>query len=73
MLAGPGHTEAAVDLLRLAGREPVGVTGEIVAGYGGMARGATLRAFAARHGPPLITIADLARHRLATGSRSNEW
>ncbi len=66
VLARAGHTEAAVDLLRLAGQEPVGVIGEIVAPDGSMSRGEQLRAFAAEHGLPMLSIADLIRHRLAT-------
>ncbi|MEV1291963.1 bifunctional 3,4-dihydroxy-2-butanone-4-phosphate synthase/GTP cyclohydrolase II [Pseudonocardia sp. NPDC049635] len=61
-----GHTEAAVDLLRMAGAEPVGVIGEIVAPDGSMARGAVLRAFAAEHDLPMLAIADLVRYRRAT-------
>ncbi|GAA4702317.1 bifunctional 3,4-dihydroxy-2-butanone-4-phosphate synthase/GTP cyclohydrolase II [Pseudonocardia yuanmonensis] len=66
VLARAGHTEAAVDLLRLAGREPVGVIGEIVAPDGSMARGADLRALATEHGIPMLAIADLVRHRRGT-------
>ncbi|GAA0900361.1 bifunctional 3,4-dihydroxy-2-butanone-4-phosphate synthase/GTP cyclohydrolase II [Pseudonocardia zijingensis] len=66
VLARAGHTEAAVDLLRLAGREPVGVIAELVAPDGSMARGRTLRAFAARHDLPVLAIADLVRYRRAT-------
>lgn len=49
VLVRAGHTEAAVDLMRLAGREPVAVIGEIVAPDGSMARGAQLRTFATEH------------------------
>ncbi|WP_308016776.1 bifunctional 3,4-dihydroxy-2-butanone-4-phosphate synthase/GTP cyclohydrolase II [Pseudonocardia sp. ICBG162] len=66
VLVRAGHTEATVDLLRLAGREPVGVIGEIVAPDGSMARGGVLRAFAAEHDLPVLAIADLVRHRRAT-------
>ncbi|MGD9985568.1 bifunctional 3,4-dihydroxy-2-butanone-4-phosphate synthase/GTP cyclohydrolase II [Pseudonocardia sp.] len=66
VLVRAGHTEAAVDLLRLAGREPVGVIGEIVASDGSMARGGVLRAFAAEHDLPVLAIADLVRYRSAT-------
>jgi 3,4-dihydroxy 2-butanone 4-phosphate synthase/GTP cyclohydrolase II len=58
-----GHTEAAVDLARLAGRRPVGVLAEIVNDDGSMARLPDLERFAARHGLKLISIADLIRHR----------
>ncbi|WP_308213782.1 GTP cyclohydrolase II [Rhodococcus tibetensis] len=55
----PGHTEAAIDLLTLADRAPVGVIGEIVAEDGSMRRGSDLRGFADSHGLPVVTIADL--------------
>jgi 3,4-dihydroxy 2-butanone 4-phosphate synthase / GTP cyclohydrolase II len=58
-----GHTEAAVDLARLAGRRLVGVLAEIVKDDGSMARLPDLRRFAARHHLKLISIADLIRHR----------
>ncbi|MFI9534350.1 bifunctional 3,4-dihydroxy-2-butanone-4-phosphate synthase/GTP cyclohydrolase II [Nocardia fusca] len=63
VLERPGHTEAAVDLLTLAGRSPVGAIGEIVAENGAMRRGAELRAFADAHGLPLVTIAELLDYR----------
>jgi 3,4-dihydroxy 2-butanone 4-phosphate synthase/GTP cyclohydrolase II len=66
VLVRAGHTEAAVDLLRLAGQDPVAVIGEIVAPDGSMARGRVLRAFAAEHGMPVLAIADLVRYRRAT-------
>ena len=66
VLVRAGHTEAAVDLMRLAGQEPVAVIGEIVAPDGSMARGPQLRAFAEEHGLPILAIADLVRYRSAT-------
>jgi 3,4-dihydroxy 2-butanone 4-phosphate synthase/GTP cyclohydrolase II len=64
VLERPGHTEAAVDLARLAGLAPAGVLCEIVTEDGlGMARGRELEAFAARHGLPLVSIADIAHYR----------
>jgi 3,4-dihydroxy 2-butanone 4-phosphate synthase / GTP cyclohydrolase II len=59
-----GHTEAAVDLLRMAGLSGVGVIGEIVADDGSMRRGGSLTAFAAEHDLPILHIADLVAHRL---------
>ncbi|MEU1997989.1 bifunctional 3,4-dihydroxy-2-butanone-4-phosphate synthase/GTP cyclohydrolase II [Nocardia gamkensis] len=59
VLERAGHTEAAVDLLTLAGRAPVGVIGELVADDGSMRRGSDLRAFADAHALPLVTIAEL--------------
>ena len=66
VLVRAGHTEAAVDLLRLAGRTPVGVIGEIVDVDGSMRRGESLRSFAAEHDLPVLAIADLVRYRRAT-------
>jgi 3,4-dihydroxy 2-butanone 4-phosphate synthase/GTP cyclohydrolase II len=64
VLKRAGHTEAAVDLARLAGLTPAGVLCEVVTPDGlGMARLPELEAFAERHGLLLITIADLIRHR----------
>lgn len=59
----PGHTEAAVDLARLAGRSPAGVLSELVLDDGGMARLPELQVFARTHHLPLISIADLINHR----------
>jgi 3,4-dihydroxy 2-butanone 4-phosphate synthase/GTP cyclohydrolase II len=63
VLVRPGHTEAAVDLARLAGLYPAGVLCEVVNENGSMARGADLHAFSTRHGIPLITIQDLVAYR----------
>lgn len=66
VLTRAGHTEAAVDLAALAGREPAGVLVEILREDGAMARRPDLETFAARHGLKVGSIADLIRHRLAT-------
>ena len=66
VLVRQGHTEAAVDLLRLAGRPEVAVISEIVDTDGSMRRGERLRAFAEEHGLALVSIAELVRHRKAT-------
>jgi 3,4-dihydroxy 2-butanone 4-phosphate synthase / GTP cyclohydrolase II len=66
VLVRAGHTEAAVDLLRMAGLSGVGVIGEITADDGGMRSGADLRAFAAAHDLLVLDVADLVRHRRAT-------
>lgn len=58
----PGHTEAAVDLCRLAGLAPVGVIAELVHDNGEMMRLDSLRDFAAEHGCPLISIEDLVAY-----------
>jgi len=59
----PGHTEASVDLARLAGRNPAGVLCELVLDDGRMMRLPDLRRFATEHGLPLVSIADLIAHR----------
>jgi 3,4-dihydroxy 2-butanone 4-phosphate synthase/GTP cyclohydrolase II len=58
-----GHTEAAVDLARLAGLTAAGVVAEIFNDDGTMARLPQLRAFADEHGLPLISIAQLIEYR----------
>ena len=63
VLRRPGHTEAAVDLARLAGLSPAGVLAEVVNDDGTMARLPALRAFADEHGLALISIAQLIEHR----------
>ena len=63
VLKRAGHTEAAVDLARLAGLDPSGILCEIVNDDGTMARGPQLERFAAEHGLVLVSIADLVRHR----------
>jgi 3,4-dihydroxy 2-butanone 4-phosphate synthase/3,4-dihydroxy 2-butanone 4-phosphate synthase/GTP cyclohydrolase II len=62
----PGHTEAAVDLCRLAGLAPVGVIAELVHDDGEMMRLDSLREFAAEHGCPLISIEDLVTYVAAS-------
>jgi 3,4-dihydroxy 2-butanone 4-phosphate synthase/GTP cyclohydrolase II len=61
-----GHTEAAVDLARLAGLAPAGVICEIMNDDGTMARMPDLVAFAQHHNLKLGTIADLIGHRRRT-------
>jgi len=64
VLVRAGHTEASVDLCRLAGLRPVGVLCEVMNDDGTMARRPALEAFAKRHNLKIGTIADLIRHRL---------
>src|SRR6266576_3302232 len=66
VLKRAGHTEAAVDLARLAGLSPAGVLCEVVNEDGTMSRLPDLRAFADRHGLKLISIADLIEYRRRT-------
>ncbi len=63
VLVRRGHTEAAVDLARLAGLTPAGVLVELVNDDGSMQRGPQLRAFADEHGLAMISIDELVRHR----------
>ena len=64
VLVRAGHTEASVDLCRLAGLKLAGVLCEIMNDDGTMARRPELEAFAQRHNLKIGTIADLIRHRL---------
>jgi len=66
VLRRAGHTEAVVDLARLAGLQPVGVACEIVHEDGTMARLPELRQYAARWGLKILTVRDLITHRLRT-------
>jgi 3,4-dihydroxy 2-butanone 4-phosphate synthase/GTP cyclohydrolase II len=66
VLRRAGHTEAAVDLTRMAGLPPIAVIGEVVDDDGAVARGDRLRVFAATHGLPIVTMADLIAHRRRT-------
>jgi 3,4-dihydroxy 2-butanone 4-phosphate synthase/GTP cyclohydrolase II len=61
-----GHTEAAIDLVRLAGLVPAGVVCEILSDDGSSARRPELERFAAKHGLTFITVAQLVAHRLQT-------
>lgn len=66
VLERAGHTEAAVDLARLAGLAPAGVICEIINPDGTMARRPELERFAREHGLAMITVADLIRYRRRT-------
>ncbi len=63
VLARRGHTEAAVDLARLAGLKPAGVICEIMNPDGTMARMPDLEKFAAQHGIRIVRISDLVAYR----------
>ena len=65
VLVRAGQTEAAVDLCRLAGKEPVGVICEITNPDGSMSRLPELKRFAKRHGLKVITVKELIAHRMA--------
>jgi 3,4-dihydroxy 2-butanone 4-phosphate synthase/GTP cyclohydrolase II len=64
VLRRAGHTEAVIDLLRIAGLRPAGVICEIVHEDGAMARLPELNRFAERHGLRILTVRDLIRYRL---------
>jgi 3,4-dihydroxy 2-butanone 4-phosphate synthase / GTP cyclohydrolase II len=64
VLRRAGHTEAAVDLAKLAGHHPAGVLCEIVKGDGDMARVPQLLEFARKYKLKIITIKDLINYRL---------
>jgi 3,4-dihydroxy 2-butanone 4-phosphate synthase / GTP cyclohydrolase II len=64
VLRRAGHTEAAVDLARLAGCSPAGVICEVMDEDGGMARVPDLIALARQHGLKIITIKDLIEYRI---------
>ncbi len=66
VLKRAGHTEAIVDLCRLAGLQPAGVICEIMNPDGSMARLPQLRGVSRQHGLPMVTIAELIRHRMRT-------
>jgi 3,4-dihydroxy 2-butanone 4-phosphate synthase/GTP cyclohydrolase II len=71
VLRRTGHTEAAVDLARMAGLRPAGALCEVVSqtDVGGMARLAELEEFVAEHDLALISIAQLVQHRRRTESQ----
>ena len=82
VLMRSGHTEAAVDLCRLAGLPPVGVICELANDDGTVMKGAQIAAFAETHGLRRISVADLIAYRqsreklverLATFSVETEW
>jgi 3,4-dihydroxy 2-butanone 4-phosphate synthase / GTP cyclohydrolase II len=65
VLMRSGHTEACVDLCRLAGLPPVGVLAELMNDDGTVMRGPAVAAFAEQHGLRFISIADLIAYRQA--------
>lgn len=69
VLARRGHTEGSVDLARLAGWREAAVLCELMDDEGGMLRGDAVIAYAARHGLPVATVADLAAYLHAQQER----
>ncbi len=66
ILRRAGHTEAVVDLLKLAGMQPVGVLCEILDDDGTMARMPRLEEIAEEHGLGILTLVDLIEYRMRT-------
>ena len=64
VLDRPGHTEANVDLMRLAGLAPAGVLCELTNPDGTMARLPEIAAFAQKHAMPVVTVDDIIAYRL---------
>jgi 3,4-dihydroxy 2-butanone 4-phosphate synthase/GTP cyclohydrolase II len=65
VLVRPGHTEAVIDLARIAGMNPAGVICEVLNDDGTMARVAELRRFAQEHKIKTISVADIVKYRMA--------
>jgi len=65
VLERPGHTEANVDLMRLAGLKPYGVLCELTNPDGTMARLPEIVAFAEKHEMPVVTVDDIINYRKA--------
>ena len=68
VLRRAGHTEATVDLMRLAGLKPTGVLCEIISEDGSMARKPELEIFAKEHDMKMITVKDLIAYRIKRDS-----
>lgn len=66
VLARNGHTEGAIDLVRMAGLSPAAVICEVMGESGHMARQPELDQFAREHDIPVLTIAELVEYRWAT-------
>jgi 3,4-dihydroxy 2-butanone 4-phosphate synthase/GTP cyclohydrolase II len=66
VLTRAGHTEATVDLCRLAGLDPFGVLCEILDEDGSMARRARLLQLAEKYGLPIVSVAELIKYRRVT-------
>ncbi len=66
VLVRAGHTEAAIDLMKLAGLEPVAVICEIMNEDGSMARLPDLERFASRHNLSMCSVADIIEYRRRT-------
>ena len=69
VLERPGHTEATVDLMKLAGLRPCGVLCELTNPDGTMARLPEIIAFAVKQNVPVATVQDLVQYRVAKETR----
>nr|WP_106206119.1 3,4-dihydroxy-2-butanone-4-phosphate synthase [Kineococcus rhizosphaerae] len=69
VLERPGHTEAAVDLCRLAGLRPVAIIAELVEDDGSMSRWDQIVALGEQHALPVLTIAELRAHLSAAAGQ----
>lgn len=72
VLARNGHTEGAIDLVRLAGVQPGAIICEIMRDDGQMARRADLVTFAKQHGLVMLSVRDIADHRVRTETLVDE-
>lgn len=70
VLERPGHTEANVDLMRLAGLKPFGVLCELTNPDGTMARLPQIVAFAQQHHMPVVAVEDLIQYRRTSEQKS---
>ena len=66
VLKRDGHTEGAIDLMKLAGLNPAAVICEVMADSGHMAHGEELKAIAAKYKLPVLTIRQLIEYRMGT-------
>jgi len=64
VLKRAGQTEASIDLARVAGLTPAAVICEVMKDDGTMARVPDLMEFSAKHGIPIVSVADIIRHRM---------
>jgi len=71
VLERAGHTEATVDLMRLAGLKPFGVLCELTNPDGTMARMSEVLTFAEKHYMPVVTIEDLISYRIAAEKKAS--
>lgn len=67
VLERAGHTEAAIDLMTMAGLKPCGVLCEITNPDGTMARVPELKVFSEKYGIPMVTVKDIVEYRKAAG------